>query len=203
MSANSGKCTETAPIVEICFWRAIVTESSGLRPRRRISGLCQNLACGGCLRIAAVARSAAPGQAAMGRLAHLGLAPDSISSLGGISRVSYTVDGREGEAAGRCMAPPAVFCLDENPAGTLAFIVGFREVRLLKLPLKSRLNRSSRGQRGPRWIGTYTDIAAIHTITPTAGLVLAAEFGRSHRRRLLGRRGIVNARDWTRVSREC
>ncbi|MDE2816792.1 MAG: hypothetical protein OXK81_08845 [Chloroflexota bacterium] len=53
-----------------------------------------------------------------------------------------------------------------------------------------------RGPRNTPWIGTYTDIATIRTITPAAALVLAAEFDRAHRRKRLGRRGVINAEDW-------
>ena len=119
--------------------------------------------------------------------------PASIPSLGGITRVRYTIDDEELDAFGRCMTPPTVFCLDENPAGTLAFIEHFREVRLLRLHLPKP---SGKVLRNTLWIGPFTDIAAIRTITPAAALVLAAEFDRAHRRKRLGRRGIVNAHEW-------
>ena len=119
--------------------------------------------------------------------------PASIPSLGGIARVRYTINDEEYDAVGRCITPPAVFCLDANPSETLMFIDDFREVRLLNLRLP-QLRRGSR--RRTRWIGTYTDIAAIRVITPAAALVLAAEFDRAQRRNRLGRRGIVNADGW-------
>ena len=120
--------------------------------------------------------------------------PISIPSLGGITRVRYTLDNDEREAVGRCMTPPTVFCLDENPAGVLAFIDDFRAGRLLGL--RYRLDRRAERRYKRQWIGTYTDIAAIRRITPAAALVLAAEYDRAHRRRRLGRRGVVNAADW-------
>ena len=118
--------------------------------------------------------------------------PAHISSLGGINRVRYTIDDSELDAFGRCMTPPAVFCFDANPIATLAFLQDFREVRLLN----RHQHRASRVGRKTRWIGTYTDIAAIRTITPAAALVLAAEFDRALRRNRLGRRGVVNADAW-------
>ena len=119
-----------------------------------------------------------------------------ISSLGGIRRVRYTIDDSELDAFGRCMTPPAVFCFDENPVGTLAFLHDFREVCLLNLHLPRHRYRTSKVGSKSRWIGIYTDIAATRTITPAAALVLAAEFDRAHRRNRLGRRGVVNAEAW-------
>ena len=125
---------------------------------------------------------------------HFANNPISIPSLGGITRVRYTLDNAERDAVGRCMTPPAVFCLDDNPAGVLAFIDDFRAGRLLRL--RYRLDRRTERRYKGRWIGTYTDIAAIRRITPAAALVLAAEYDRAHRRQRLGRRGVVNAADW-------
>ena len=120
----------------------------------------------------------------------------SISSLGNTTRVRYTLNDREQDVLGRRMTPPAVFCLDENPAETLAFINDFREVRLLSRRLPRSSGQHLRNQRNLPRIGTYTDIAAIRTITPAAALVLAAEFDRARRRNRLGKRGIVNAAEW-------
>jgi len=57
-------------------------------------------------------------------------------------------------------------------------------------------SRKLKGKHRKKWIGIYTDIAAIRRITPAAALVLAAEFDRAVRRNRLGRRGIVNPGDW-------
>ena len=122
--------------------------------------------------------------------------PALVSSLGGIRRVRYTINDSELDAFGRCMTPPAVFCFDENTAGTLTFLYDFREVHLLNLGLMKHRYRASKVGRKSRWIGTYTDIAAIRTISPAAALVLAAEYDRAQRRNRLGRRGVVNADAW-------
>ena len=122
--------------------------------------------------------------------------PPSIPSLGGITEVRFTVNDEERDAVGRCMTPPEVFCLDENPIGTLGFIHDFREVRLLNLSLPHRSDRRLRGRHKRKWIGTYTDIAAIRRITSAAALVLAAEFDRASRRNRSGTYGIVNADAW-------
>ena len=134
------------------------------------------------------------GQTMAGLPSHPVFDPASIPSLGGITRVSYTFNDEERDAFGRCMTPPEVFCLEENPAGTLAFIHDFREIRLLKLAHGT--DRGLKGRYKRRWIGNYTDIAAIRRITPAAALVLAAEFDRAFRRNRIGRRGIVNADAW-------
>ena len=148
------------------------------------------------MRCAQMRNAVRRGQTRAGALSHLVVDTASISSLGGITRVRYTVDDEEQDAFGRCMTPPSVFCLDENAPGTLAFLHDFREVRLLNLGLPNRSDRGMKGRQKRRWIGTYTDIAAIRRITPAAALVLAAEFDRAVRRNRIGRRGIVNADAW-------
>ncbi|MDE0101654.1 MAG: hypothetical protein OXN89_04685 [Bryobacterales bacterium] len=122
--------------------------------------------------------------------------PTSIPSLGGVTRVRHAFNDVEHDAFGLRMTPPEVFCLDENPAETLAFIHDFREVRLLRLGLPDGSERRLRSRYRGRWIGSYTDIAAIRRITPAAALVLASEFDRAVRRNRIGRRGVVNARAW-------
>ena len=136
------------------------------------------------------------GLSAPGEHPYSAIDPGSITSLGSITQVRYTLDNRETDAIGHCMTPPSVFCLDTNLAETLTFLQDFREVRLLKLDIAKPSGRRTGNWRKTHWIGTYTDIAAIDKITPAAALVLAAEFDRAIRRNRLGRRGIVNASDW-------
>lgn len=81
---------------------------------------------------------------------------------------------------------PAVFCLDKNLEEVAPFLDALRR-RLTRPPISG--NRAlarrflERGKRAgaPKWIAPYIDFVSIEEITPTAALILAAEYDRARR----------------------
>jgi hypothetical protein len=71
---------------------------------------------------------------------------------------------------------PSIFCLDENPVETLAFLENMRNSLLseaVEMLAKPRMRRTP-----SRRVSSYFDFKSLERISPTAALVLAATFDR-------------------------
>ncbi|WP_157928979.1 hypothetical protein [Pararhizobium haloflavum] len=103
---------------------------------------------------------------------------------------------------------PKVFCFDANPIESMDVINSLRRSLLTASPsgvraLRRRAGDPNKEKGAPRWISPYIDFEPIEFISPSAALVLAAEYDRARRLHedtigAIGRLFVVNVGKWDR-----
>lgn len=99
------------------------------------------------------------------------------SRRSGRVRVTIYKDGEHVKAWAYASRPmPSVFCLDENPAETIAYLEGMQRTLWQEAVLRRR-DSSRQRKMSPR-IENYFDFKPITKISPTAALLMASIFDR-------------------------
>lgn len=111
-----------------------------------------------------------------------------------VRKVLVFQEGKVTQAwAGHARPMPSEFCLDTNYSATVAFLNRLRR-ELLETAETSPIERLAR-RKTPRRLRSFVDFASIRTITPSAALVLAAEYDRW--RKLVGTKlQTINEHEW-------
>jgi hypothetical protein len=92
---------------------------------------------------------------------------------------------------------PAVLCFDRNGAETLAALAELRRrLRTQMSGIRGGTGLSKHRGAKPRWSGSYRKFESIKSITPSAALVLAAEYERARIRSGGGSVRVVDAHKW-------
>jgi hypothetical protein len=95
------------------------------------------------------------------------------------TRVTYLLDGRTGTARAMARTPmPNVFCLEENYEESAACLAVLRK-RLEVGTERAVRQEMFRQRRHIRTVGGYNDFTTIEKCSPSAALVLAAEYDKS------------------------